>query len=65
MEHRDFEPFVTACQKRGIGKTTAYRLLAEGLLETFTIGTKRFVFIDSLLSLPERLKTEAGEQVAA
>ncbi|TWT22187.1 excisionase [Luteimonas wenzhouensis] len=43
------------CTKRGIGRTKAYELANAGLLETFSIGTKRYVFLDSLLSLPERL----------
>ncbi|WP_222434226.1 hypothetical protein [Luteimonas wenzhouensis] len=54
-EHREFGPFIPECTKRGIGRTKAYELANAGLLETFSIGTKRYVFLDSLLSLPERL----------
>jgi len=54
-EQRDFRPFIPECTKRGIGKTKAYELANAGLLETFAIGTKRYVYLDSLLSLPERL----------
>lgn len=53
--HRDFRPFIPECTKRGIGKTTAYELANAGLLETATIGRKRYVYMDSLLTLPERL----------
>jgi len=53
--HRDYRPFIPECTKRGIGKTKAYELANDGLLETFLIGTKRFVYVDSLGTLPERL----------
>ena len=54
-EQREFRPFIPECTKRGIGQTKAYELANAGLLETFNIGTKRYVYLDSLLSLPERL----------
>lgn len=54
-EQRDFRPFIPECTKRGIGKTKAYELAKDGLLETFLIGTKRFVYLDSLGTLPDRL----------
>ena len=52
---RDYRPFIPECVKRGIGKTRAYELADAGLLETFTIGRRRFIYLDSLLSLPSRL----------
>jgi hypothetical protein len=52
---REFGPLVPECVKRGIGKTRAWELARDGLIETFHIGAKRFVYIDSLLSLPQRL----------
>lgn len=55
IEHRDYRPFIPECTKRGIGKTKAYELAANGLLETFLIGSKRYVYLDSLGTLPERL----------
>jgi len=54
-EQREFRPFIPECAKRGIGRTKAYELANAGLLETFCIGAKRYVYLDSLLSLPERL----------
>lgn len=61
-ELRDFGPFVPECTKRGIGKTRAYELANAGDLETFFIGSKRYVYLDSLLSLPKRLaqREQAG-----
>lgn len=52
---RDYRPFIPECTKRGIGKTRAYELADAGLLETFCIGRKRFIYLDSLLTLPHRL----------
>lgn len=48
-------PFVTACAAYGIGRTKAYELANAGLLETFLIGDRRYVFLDSLRTLPARL----------
>ena len=73
-EHRDYRPFISECTKRGIGKTKAYELANDGLLETFLIGTKRYVYLDSVAGLPQRLalaelrtssKTEADRQAGA
>ena len=61
-ELRDFGPFIPECSKKGFGKTKAYELANAGLLETFQIGSKRYIYLDSLLTLPRRL--QAG-QVAA
>lgn len=57
---REFRPFVPACRKRGFGKTLAYRYASAGLLETFTIGKKRYVYLDSLLTLPQRAAQADG-----
>ena len=54
-ENRDFRPFISECAEKGVKKTTAYALANAGLLETFTIGTKRYIYLDSLLSLPRRI----------
>lgn len=60
-EHREFRPFIPECTKRGLGKTKCYELAKAGLLETFCIGTRRYVYLDSLLSLPQRLGTASNE----
>lgn len=59
---REFGPFIPECVKRGIGKTRAYELADAGDLETFLIGSKRYVYIDSLLTLPQRMaqRQQAG-----
>lgn len=59
---RRFGPLVAECQARGIGRTVAFNLAREGLIETFHIGRRRFVMLDSLDSLPDRLATGAEPQ---
>jgi hypothetical protein len=55
-----FGPLVEACASHGIKRTKAFDLAATGLLETFTIGTRRFVILQSLRTLPERMKKAAA-----
>lgn len=62
--HRDFRPFIPECAKVGIGRSKAYELAKAGLLETVSIGTRRFVYLDSLYTLPARLAA-ASLEVAA
>lgn len=49
-----YGPFVETCEKFGIKRTWAYELADEGLIETFKIKNRRFVYIESLQSLPLR-----------
>ena len=53
-----FGRLVPECKIRGIGRTVAFELAAKGLLETFTIGTSRYVKLDSFRTLPERLNKQ-------
>jgi hypothetical protein len=53
---RDYAPFPAACVDRGICRAVAYDLLNEGALETFKIGRKRYVYLDSLLTLDQRIE---------
>lgn len=55
-----YRPLVTACAEFGISRTVAFRLVQDGLLHTFTIGTRRYVYLDSLRTLPERLAKADG-----
>ena len=64
-EGRDYRPFNTETAKRGIGRTKAYELVNAGLLETFLIGTRRYIFLDSLDTLPSRLAALDGGVPAA
>lgn len=55
-EFRDYGPFPATVIERGISKTVAYELVGEGLLETFKIGRKRYVYLDSVGDLPKKLQ---------
>ena len=58
-----FGPLVEECAKHGISRSVAYELVANGHLETFKIGAKRYVLVDSLRSLPGKLaRQEGGEK---
>jgi hypothetical protein len=50
-----YRPLVPACAEHGISRSVAFELARLGKLETFTIGTRRYVYLDSLRTLPERL----------
>lgn len=50
-----YQRLTTACAAYGIKRSQAYQLAQAGLIKTFKIGKSRFVFLDSLQSLPERL----------
>ena len=56
-----YRPFLEACREHGISKTVAYSLANAGLVETFKLGAKRYVIVESLRTLPERLG-KAGPQ---
>lgn len=58
--HPTYAPLVEACKAHGIGRTQAFALVQRGLLESFLIGNRRFVRLDSLARLPEKLAVEVG-----
>jgi hypothetical protein len=55
-----YRPLVGACADHGISRTVAFDLVRKGLLETFSIGTRRYVWLESLRTLPERLAANDG-----
>ncbi|MFT4255942.1 MAG: hypothetical protein QM599_03125 [Pseudoxanthomonas sp.] len=59
-----YRPLVTACAEHGISRTVAFELARAGKLETFTIGKRRYVALESLRTLPERLADEAAKAAA-
>ena len=56
-----YRPFVETCREYGISRTVAYELANDGLLDTFKLGAKRYVMLESLRTLPERLREAANE----
>jgi hypothetical protein len=60
-----YAPMVPACKAHGIGRSQAFELAASGLLSTFLIGNRRFVYLASLESLPQRLAAPQDDQGGA
>jgi hypothetical protein len=57
-----YQRLTDACDAVGIKRSQAFKLVRQGMLDTFRIGRTRFVYIESLRTLPERLaKKEGGE----
>ncbi|TAM94641.1 MAG: hypothetical protein EPN40_11570 [Rhodanobacteraceae bacterium] len=61
QDRRAFGPLVEECRVRGIGRTVAFELARNCTIETFHLGRRVFVMLDSLDSLPERLTTRERE----
>src|SRR3546814_11014702 len=61
-EQRDFRSFISECAKIGIGQNKPYELSDAGLLENFTIGSKRYVHLDNLLTMQLRIASQAEQQ---
>ncbi|MEO5829822.1 MAG: hypothetical protein ABIQ36_04565 [Rhodanobacter sp.] len=59
-ERRAFGPLVEECKRRGIGRTVAFELAKNGTVETFHLGRRVFVLLDSLDTLPERMRQQAA-----
>lgn len=55
-----YRPLVEACGEHGISRTVAFDLARKGLLSTFTIGARRYVRLESLRTLPDRLAANDG-----
>lgn len=55
-------PLVTACADYGISRSVAYELVAEGHLETFKIGARRYVLTESLRELPQRMGLASNQR---
>ena len=52
-----------ACKAHGISRSVAFELARNGTLHTFLIGKRRYVYMDSLRTLPDRL-TESSKRAA-
>lgn len=60
-----FGPLVEECAKHGISRSVAYELVASGHLETFKIGARRYVLVESLRSLPGKLARQGDGKAVA
>lgn len=59
-----YRPLVEACNDHGISRTVAFDLARKGLLDTFTIGKRRYVRLESLRTLPERIAERDAKAAA-
>lgn len=57
-----YGPLIETCAAYGIRRSRAHEYAKSGLIDTFTMGRKRYVRLDSLDTLPERI---AAAEVAA
>jgi excisionase family DNA binding protein len=48
------------CRLSGIGRSRVYELIADGSIESFTLGKRRLIVVDSYRKLIERQRT-AGQ----
>ena len=55
-----YGPLVDVCKAFGISRSVAYELLSDGAIETFKLNARRYVYIESIRSLPQRLAMEQG-----
>ena len=51
---------VEACEVTGLGRTKLYELIGDGRLTTTTVGRRRLVLVQSLLSLIEAKQSQTG-----
>ena len=50
----NFVPLTEGLRAWGISRTRGWELVKAGLLDTFTLGRRRYVLLDSLRILPKR-----------
>ena len=60
-ETPSYAPLVEACKAHGISRTVAFDLAKKNLIENFTIGKRRYVYLESLRTLPVRLAERGGK----
>ena len=47
-----------ACERTNLGKTTIYRLLGEGQIDSILVGTRRLILLRSVSNLTGRTREE-------
>jgi excisionase family DNA binding protein len=53
-------PVNDAAKTLGVGRTTLFKLIASGDIETVTIGSRRLVPVGALENFIERLRNQEG-----
>ena len=59
-----YGPLVESCAAYGIKRSRAHEYAKNGLISTFTMGRKRYVYLSSLDSLPERIAASSSSDTA-
>ncbi len=59
---RPYGGLVKEAARRDISRSAAFELARIELLETFKIGARRYVYLDSLDTLPQRMKEREEEE---
>jgi hypothetical protein len=57
-----YRPLADVLPEYGISRTRGFELARLGLLDTFTIGRRRYVYIESMQTLHERIKDYEGHK---
>lgn len=60
----EYFPLVSAAKAHGISRTVAFELANSGLLTTFLIGRRRYVYTQSLRELPQRIAERDAKEAA-
>lgn len=60
-----YGPLVAVCAAHGISRSVAFELARNGLLDTFTLGARRYVYTESVRTLPQRVAANDGKAAAA
>lgn len=50
-----YGPLVAVCKAHGISRTNAFKLSNSGMLKTFIYNGRRYVTLQSMRELPQRL----------
>jgi hypothetical protein len=58
VQYANTEPVRQFAQRRGLSPTTVYAWIKDGLIETFLIGTRRHVVLESYERLVQQLIAE-------
>lgn len=55
-----YGPLVAVCKAHGISRTNAFKLSNGGMLKTFIYNGRRYVTLQSMRELPQRLGVISG-----
>jgi hypothetical protein len=50
-----YAPLVETCAAHGISRTKAFEFANQGLLDTFLLGRRKYVYLQSVRTLPQRM----------